>query len=82
MAGAGGVPVDAPAFPSGAPALLSQTLTQLRAAGITNIFAVPLAAANARFSVAKIFVPQLENPEGPRRRRFGARAISRSLGIV
>jgi len=82
MAGASGTPVDAPAFPSGAPALLSHTLAQLRAAGITNIFAVPLAAGNAPFSVAKIFVPQLENPEGPRKRRFGVRAISRSLGIV
>lgn len=82
MTGTVDIPVRNSVFPSGARALLNHTLRRLEEAGIVDVFAVPLTRPETPFSVAKIFVPQLEHPEGPRKRRFGGRAISRSLGIA
>jgi ribosomal protein S12 methylthiotransferase accessory factor YcaO len=33
------------------------------------------------FSVVKIVIPELENPEGERARRFGTRALARAIGF-
>ncbi|WP_457580591.1 YcaO-like family protein [Ensifer canadensis] len=66
----------------GANALLVHVLEALRGAGIATIVAVPLLDAPLPFSVIKIFAPELENPDGARKRRFGARALSRALEIA
>jgi YcaO-like protein with predicted kinase domain len=63
----------------GAPALLAYTLDQLRNACILPAISVALTDAKMPFAVVKMLVPQLENPEGHRKRQFGERAISRSL---
>ena len=65
----------------GAAALLSYTLGRLRQAGIDTVIAVPLTAKGMPFAVAKMLVPQLESPDGARKRRFGARAICRVLEV-
>jgi YcaO-like protein with predicted kinase domain len=72
------LPREAPAA-SGAAALLAHTLDQLRNAGIAPAISVALTDAKMPFAVVKMLVPQLENPEGYRKRQFGERAISRSL---
>lgn len=66
-------------LPAGPWPLLQHTLMRLKQAGISSAIAVSLTAGSEPFSVVKMIVPQLENPEGPRKRRFGPRAISRSL---
>lgn len=43
------------------------------------MIALPLTPANLPFSVVKIFIPDLENPEGNRLRRFGQRALARAM---
>jgi ribosomal protein S12 methylthiotransferase accessory factor len=63
----------------GAEALLDSTLARLRQVGITSAIAVSLAGDELPFSVVKMIVPQLENPEGARKRRYGERAISHTL---
>lgn len=81
----GGDPVRRPIASApnlrGSEALLAHTLDRLKQAGIGQVIAVDLSRAGMPFSVAKVFVPQLENPDGPRKRRFGTRAISRVLEI-
>ena len=72
--------VPAPAV-SGAAALLAHTLDRLKQVGIDTVIAVALTGQKMPFSVAKILVPQLENPDGARKRKFGARAISRVLQV-
>lgn len=62
--------------------LLKHVLEALKHAGIGTVVAVPLLAAPLPFSVIKIFVPELENPDGARKRRFGARALSRALEVA
>ncbi len=59
--------------------LLRELLTRLRASGIGSVIALPLAPANLPFSVVKIFIPDLENPEGNRLHRFGQRALARAM---
>lgn len=66
----------------GAPALLAHTLDHLRNAGIASVLSVALTDKTTPFSVVKILAPELENPEGHRKRRFGARAISRTLDLL
>lgn len=46
---------------------------------ITRLYAVDLAPDWLPAAVAKVIVPQLENPDGDRRQRFGMRALSRAL---
>lgn len=59
--------------------LLHELLTRLRASGIGSVIALPLTPANLPFSVVKIFIPDLENPEGNRLHRFGQRALARAM---
>jgi ribosomal protein S12 methylthiotransferase accessory factor len=59
--------------------LLHDLLRRLRAGGIGSVIALPLTPANLPFSVVKIFIPDLENPEGNRLHRFGQRALARAM---
>ncbi|WP_442967499.1 YcaO-like family protein [Rhizobium sp. BR 362] len=69
-------------LPHGAEALVHLTIDRLRQAGITSAIAVSLADPSLPFAVAKLIVPQLENPAGDRKRRFGYRAISKTLQLL
>ncbi len=60
-------------------ALLDLVLQRLVAARIETIVVVPLTGNDMPFSVVKVFVPALENPDGNRKRRFGERALARAL---
>lgn len=71
-----------PVLPQGAEALLHLTIGRLRQAGIVSAIALPLADPSLPFAVAKLVVPQLENPAGERKRRFGYRAISKTLQLL
>ncbi|MFB9948454.1 YcaO-like family protein [Rhizobium puerariae] len=51
----------------------------LKRAGVTRAIAVRLSGPDLPFAVARILVPELENPEGERRQRFGDRAIAASF---
>lgn len=42
-----------------------------------RIYAVDLTPDQPAFSVVKVLIPDLENPEGARRQRYGARALAR-----
>ncbi|UVC12315.1 YcaO-like family protein (plasmid) [Rhizobium sp. TH2] len=53
--------------------LLFDTLSER----VTRLFAVHLTPEENKFSVVKVFVPELENPEGARRQRYGARALAK-----
>ncbi|WP_205926059.1 YcaO-like family protein [Rhizobium sp. P38BS-XIX] len=70
------------ALPSGAEALLQLTIDRLKSAGIGSAMALRLSSGSLPFAVAKILVPQLENPDGSRKRPLGHRAISRSLQLI
>ncbi|WFU01568.1 YcaO-like family protein [Rhizobium sp. CB3171] len=70
------------ALPHGAEALLQLTIDRLRQAGINSAIALSLGDASLPFAVAKLVVPQLENPAGDRKRRFGYRAISKTLQLL
>ncbi|MEZ2126157.1 MULTISPECIES: YcaO-like family protein [unclassified Sinorhizobium] len=59
--------------------LLAFVSNRLAARGIRSAISVPLAGGDVPFSVVKMLVPDLENPEGLRKYRFGQRALSRSL---
>ena len=54
-------------------------LDALRDRQIRSVIALPLSSPRLPFHVVKVFVPDLENPEGARARRFGARAIAKAL---
>ena len=74
----------APAWPSplqrhGVRSLIDGVLDALRERQITSVIALPLSDPRLPFHVVKLFVPDLENPEGARARRFGARAIAKAL---
>ena len=70
------------ALPHGAEAFLRLTIDRLRQAGITSAIALSLGDTSLPFAVAKLVVPQLENPPGDRKRRFGYRAISKTLQLL
>ncbi|NTF69837.1 YcaO-like family protein [Agrobacterium rhizogenes] len=70
------------ALPEGAEGLLQLTIDRLRRAGINSAIAVSLGDPSLPFAVAKLVVPQLENPAGDRKRRFGYRAISKTLQLL
>ncbi|WP_416068492.1 YcaO-like family protein [Rhizobium sp. ZK1] len=59
--------------------LLHELLARLRACGIGSVIALPLMPEDRSFSVVKIFIPDLENPEGNRLHRFGQRALARAM---
>lgn len=75
----GRLPATATVAGDGARALLDHVLDAVRRAGIGTVVAVPLLSAPLPFSVIKVFVPELENPDGARKRRFGGRALSHAL---
>jgi ribosomal protein S12 methylthiotransferase accessory factor len=54
---------------------LTFLLERLRTSGIVSVVVVPLEADGSGFSVAKVLVPELENPTGDRAQRFGPRAL-------
>ncbi|WP_431324577.1 YcaO-like family protein [Rhizobium sp. YTU87027] len=54
-------------------------LDALRERQIASVIALPLSEPRLPFHVVKLFVPDLENPEGARARRFGARAIAKTV---
>lgn len=53
------------------------TFDALKRLELGPVIAVSLSAPAWPFAVAKILVPQLENPEGNRARRFGPRALAK-----
>ncbi|WP_296433449.1 MULTISPECIES: YcaO-like family protein [unclassified Rhizobium] len=55
---------------------LDHTTDKLRAAGIAMVAAVQLSHPDLPFAVVKVLIPDLENPDGKRARRFGNRALS------
>lgn len=61
--------------------MLQHVLDALRNRGIVSVIAVHLSKDTLPFSVVKIVVPELENPEGERARRFGTRALARAIGF-
>jgi ribosomal protein S12 methylthiotransferase accessory factor len=64
---------------AGPRALLDLVTQRLETARIHPVVVVPLVEDDALFSVVKVFVPALENPDGLRKRRFGERALARAL---
>ena len=70
------------ALPRGTDALLHLVIDRLKQAGINSAIALPLTDPSLPFAVAKLIVPQLENPAGDRKRRFGYRAISKTLQLL
>ncbi|KAF5887131.1 YcaO-like family protein [Rhizobium sp. PEPV16] len=63
------------------PQLLQHVLDALRNRRIASVIAVRLSDDTLPFSVVKIVIPDLENPEGERARRFGTRALARAIGF-
>lgn len=61
--------------------LLQHVLDALRNKGISSVIAVRLSDDTLPFGVVKVVIPQLENPEGLRARRFGTRALARAIGF-
>lgn len=61
--------------------LLQHVLDQLRGRRIASVIAVRLSDDTLPFSVVKIVIPELENPEGERAQRFGTRALARAIGF-
>jgi ribosomal protein S12 methylthiotransferase accessory factor len=61
--------------------LLQHVLDALRNRRIGSVIAVRLSDDTLPFSVVKVVVPQLENPEGERARRFGTRALAKAIGF-
>ncbi|QLF71957.1 YcaO-like family protein (plasmid) [Peteryoungia desertarenae] len=58
---------------------LQAVLDRLSNRRIDRLYAVDLSPEWLPASVVKVIAPQLENPDGERRQRFGMRAISRAL---
>ncbi|WFU91921.1 YcaO-like family protein (plasmid) [Rhizobium sp. CC1099] len=69
----------APAYPQSLAQHLDYTLSALRKKQIDQVIVLALSDPALPFSVAKIFIPALENPEGGRARRFGNRAVSKAI---
>jgi ribosomal protein S12 methylthiotransferase accessory factor len=56
-------------------------LSSLQRAGVGSVIVVPLAASEPGFAVAKVLVPELENPPGERRQHYGKRALRAMAGL-
>ncbi|OCO99271.1 MULTISPECIES: YcaO-like family protein [unclassified Ensifer] len=72
-------PMATTAVRRGPHALLDLVVRRLDIARIRTIIVVPLMDSDMPFSVVKIIVPALENPDGMRKRRFGERALAKAL---
>jgi ribosomal protein S12 methylthiotransferase accessory factor len=55
--------------------MLPALLDRLERVGIGRVLVVPLSGEDDPVAVAKVLVPQLENPPGERRQRFGRRGL-------
>jgi ribosomal protein S12 methylthiotransferase accessory factor len=55
---------------------------RLRAVGVRSVIVVPLEAGDADYAVAKVLVPDLENPPGERRYLYGRRAVRAMLAAA
>lgn len=75
-------PVTAPADLGGRLDYLDRMTGRLRAAGVREAIVVPLETGENDFAVAKVFVPDLENPPGDRGRTFGRRAVRAMMGLA
>lgn len=77
------VPMEVPEYRqpilSTTASVIEHVLEKLREANIPSAIALRLSSEDWPFSVVKVLVPALENPDGKRARRFGARAIARTL---
>ncbi|WP_281407565.1 YcaO-like family protein [Neorhizobium sp. P12A] len=60
--------------------MLSSIVDRLVAVGIKSVIVIDLNPGEQAFSVAKVIVPGLENPDGRRKRRLGPRALKRIMG--
>jgi ribosomal protein S12 methylthiotransferase accessory factor len=60
-------------------ALLKHVVSCVTKAGVRSVIAVPLTRGDLPFAVVKVIVPDLENPDGERARRFGSRALSKAI---
>lgn len=58
---------------------LDLVLSTLQTSGQKKLYAVDLTPGWLPVSVVKVVAPDLENPEGERRTRYGARALSKAL---
>ncbi|WP_420832175.1 YcaO-like family protein [Rhizobium cauense] len=58
---------------------INLVLDALRLRQIAPVIALPLSARDLPFQVVKVFIPDLENPEGARARSFGPRAVTRAI---
>ncbi|AYG69869.1 MULTISPECIES: YcaO-like family protein [unclassified Rhizobium] len=58
---------------------LDHLVETLLGCGIDQLYAIELAPEWLPASVAKVFAPQLEHPDGDRRIRFGSRALSKGF---
>jgi ribosomal protein S12 methylthiotransferase accessory factor len=56
-------------------------LSRLRKRSIGSVIVIPFEAGEPGFAVAKVVVPELENPVGNRRQRYGRRAIAAMAGL-
>jgi len=73
------MPTNAAGAPQG---LLRFAMQRLEEARIRSAVVVPLVEeGDMPFSVVKVLVPDLENPDGLRKRRFGERALARALEV-
>ncbi|RDJ07635.1 hypothetical protein B5K05_18805 [Rhizobium phaseoli] len=61
--------------------MLQHVLEALRTKGIDSVIAVRLSEDTLPFSVVKVVIPALENPEGERARQLGTRALARAIGF-
>jgi len=50
--------------------------------GVREVIVVPLETGENDFAVAKVFVPDLENPPGDRARTYGPRAVRAMMGLT
>ena len=58
---------------------LDQLIETLLECGVDQLYAIELAPEWLPASVAKVFAPQLEHPDGDRRIRLGSRALSKGF---
>lgn len=58
---------------------LDQLVETLLECGVDQLYAIELAPEWLPASVAKVFAPQLEHPDGDRRIRLGSRALSKGF---
>lgn len=63
-------------------AQLEDVLSRLKSAGIKSAIAVPLHSPGLPVAVIKAIVPSLESPDGARRHRLGARALSLAISAT